>query len=199
MQLRLTDGTEVSLHHRMRLGAPDGSLHYAPFNLRLAERQGEKQFSFLAYRQDSTAEIMGGILHFLLTWGPTAEQRSELDGLIQARSDSSYRLGDNVPVQPLAEAPELEIGPADDSLAQLLRRGINGRSLPPLNAGQKMATSFSFSGEDARLLAEKITDPTAWETVWLRIRLAPDGAAFAPALPPVFVLTKNFAECLQSL
>lgn len=200
LEVTLLDGHKVSLYERHTLDGTAPGRMYAPFNLRVAEgRSGDKEFSFLAYRQDSSSAILGGILHFLLTWGPTDDQEGELKDLVRMRTDSSQYVAGNLPVERDTSAEGLEIGPADHPLAQLLLRGLNSVPLPPINAGGKMAASFSFSAEDARRMAELLPDREAWKEVYLRIHLKPFSGAYRPAPPTQFTLTKSFASCLESL
>lgn len=200
LEVTLLDGHKVSIYERHTFDGPDAGRMYAPFNLRVAEgRSGDKEFSFLAYRQDSTSAILGGILHFLLTWGPTADQAKELEDLVRMRTDSSQYVAGSLPVERDTSAEGLEIGPADHPLAQLLLRGLNSVPSPPINAGGKMAASFSFSAEDARMMADVLPDKEAWKEVYLRIHLKPFFGAYRPAPPTQFILTKSFASCLESL
>ncbi len=172
---------------------------YAPFNLRLSEREGEKEFAFLAYRPDSTEEIIGGLLHFLLTWGPTPDQRRELESLLWMRTDSSRYVAGSLLLENDPAAPDLDIGPPDHQLARLLVRSLNSVASPPVNPGGKMAASFSFSAEDARTLAEALGDAKAWKDVYVRIRLRTMGKGYLPLPPTEFTLTTMFSQCLESL
>ncbi|TXF90279.1 hypothetical protein FUA23_07100 [Neolewinella aurantiaca] len=200
LEVTLLDGNKVSLYERYTLDGPDKGRMYAPFNLRVAEaRSGDKEFSFLAYRQDSTSEILGGILHFLLTWGPTDSQERELKDLVRMRTDSSQYVAGSLPLERDTVAKGLEIGPPDHPLAQLLLRGLNSKPSPPVNAGGKMAASFSFSAADAKLLAELLPDKEAWQEVYLRIHLKTFAGAYRPVPPTRFSLTKSFSSCLESL
>jgi hypothetical protein len=200
LEVTLLDGHKVSLYQQHTLNGPDRRQVYAPFNLRVSEgRSGDKEFSFLAYRQDSTSAILGGILHFLLTWGPTNDQERELKDLVRMRTDSSQYVAGSLPLERDTSAKGLEIGPADHPLAQLLLRGLNSVPSPPVNAGGKMAASFSFSAEDAQLMADLMPDKEAWKEVYLRIHLKTFSGAYRPAPPTHFSLTKSFASCLESL
>ncbi len=200
LEVTLLDGHKVQLYERHTLDGPDAGRAYAPFNLRVAEsRSGDKEFSFLAYRQDSTSAILGGILHFLLTWGPTKDQQKELEDLVRMRTDSSQYIAGNISLKRDTSVKGLEIGPADHPLAQLLLRGLNSEPSPPITAGGKMAASFSFSAEDAQMMADVLPDKEAWKEVYLRIRLQPDFGAYHPTPPTHFTITKSFASCLESL
>jgi hypothetical protein len=80
VDLVLDDGTTVTL-----LGAAKGigdrsnnvDYYYLPTGLRLARTpDGRPQFLFLKYNTES-GEVQGGVLHFLMEWGLTAEQLDE--------------------------------------------------------------------------------------------------------------------------
>ena len=200
LNVTLLDGQEVSLFARDLPDSPETAWHYAPFGLRLAtNRSGHPEFSFLAYRQDSTSAILGGILHFLLTWGPTPDQAAELRDLLWMRTDTSQYVAGSLPLQRDTTVEGLEIGPPDHPLAQLLVRGLNAVPPPPLMPGGKMAASFSFTAEDARRLAEVLNTPEAWEDVFLRVHLRTHFGRFRPAPPERFTLTQSFNSCLESL
>lgn len=200
LRVTLLDGSEVQLYGPVRSLSSQNTrvLRYAPFNLRLSSQGGHREFSFLAYREDSTTAIMGGILHFLLTWGPTTDQVRELQDLVIMRTDSLYVLGGSLPLEHDTTQLTLEIGPPEHPLAQLLNRGLSSKSLPPLRPGAKMAASFSFSAEDARRLVELLPDIAAWREVLLYIRLKPSTGMLHPSHPQSFLLTTSFASCLES-
>lgn len=201
LKVTLLDGSKVHLYGPTRSvgGQYQKSLRYAPFNLRLSSRDGHQEFSFLAYREDSTSAIMGGILHFLLTWGPTKEQTRELQDLIVMRRDTLHTLGGSLPMEHDTTQLGLEIGPPDHPLAQLLNRGLSSKSLPPIRPGAKMAASFSFTAEDARELSDLLPDIDAWQEVMLCIKLKPSNSLLYPVPDGPFFLTTSFASCLESL
>lgn len=199
LRVTLVDGHEVGLYRQANLNGITGNYLHTPFNLRLAERDGEPEFTFLAYREDSTTAIIGGILHFLLTWGPTDAQGRELRSLLRMRTDTSNQLMGSLMLVPDTSEAELEIGPPDHPLAQLLMRSLNSVAMPPTSPGGKMAASFHFSAEDAQLVAETISSPEDWKEVYLRIHLKTFGRGYQPLPPASFTLTKSFAACLESL
>ncbi len=198
LRVRLLDGADVHLYQQRQLDGPPTAYAYEPFNLRLSEHNGQGECSFLSYRPDSTEAISGGILHFLLTWGPTPAQRRELESLLWMRTDSSYYLAGSLLLENDPAAPQLEIGPPDHKLALLLKRSLNSVAFPPVNPGGKMAASFSFSPEDAQTMTEVLHDPKAWKGVYLGIRLKTMGRNYAPLPPSTFTLTTNFPPCLDS-
>ena len=142
LSVRLLDGSEVHLYRQRLLDGPSNAHVYAPFNLRFSEQGGQQEVTFLAYRPDSIAAISGGILHFLLTWGPTPDQRRELEALLWMRTDSSQYVAGSLLLENDPAAPQLEIGPSDHPLALLLNRSLNSVAYPPVNPG----------GEDGGLL-----------------------------------------------
>ncbi|MEL7223245.1 MAG: hypothetical protein AAGJ93_18105, partial [Bacteroidota bacterium] len=84
----LSDGTQVVCLGRVNTvsngAAPNFSneYYYTPTNLRLSTKEdGTPEFIFLRYTSDKAVEYggdQGGLIHFLMEWGLTAEQEREL-------------------------------------------------------------------------------------------------------------------------
>lgn len=199
LRLELSDGSSVVLYERADGNGTNTAYAYAPFNPRFSEVNGENEFSFLAYRENDDAPIEGGIMHFLLTWGPTYAQSREIEQLIRERGDSTDYLAGSLPVERYVGAPGFEIGPPDHPLAQLLLRGFNQHPDPPFRAGAKMAASFQFTARDAVTLSELLPDTEAWREVYIRFRFKTSPGRYRPIPPEKFTITKSFASCLDSL
>ena len=198
IRLSLLDGEDVFLYERYPRDQGRTLMLYAPFNLRIAERDGDPQFTFLAYRRDDADEIQGGILHLLLTWGPTKDQERELSKQLQMRTDSTHLVAGALSMDPHPHYPGLEIGPEDHPLAQALRRSMNAHGIPPLSPGSKMAASFHLSAEDARAVADALDQPRKWGPVYLRVHLQTFGRNYYPQPPAYFTLTQRIAACIPS-
>ncbi len=84
VSVTLNDGTEVTLLGKAntRSNAPSGEYYYLPVGLRLSRRpDGVPEFLFMKYTTEAEASaggVQGGLLHFLMQWGLTARQETEL-------------------------------------------------------------------------------------------------------------------------
>ncbi|MGC9352741.1 MAG: hypothetical protein ACP5D9_02820 [Mariniphaga sp.] len=91
VSVTLDDGTEVTLYGKAntRSNTPSGDYFYLPTGLRLSKRlDGVPEFLFMKYTtEEETAAggVQGGLLHFLMEWGLTAQQETELLEKLKAK------------------------------------------------------------------------------------------------------------------
>ena len=85
ISLTLDDGTEVTLLGKANTGTNNsftGEYYYLPTSLRLSKRpDGVPEFLFMKYttEQDASAGgVQGALMHFLMQWGLTQAQETEL-------------------------------------------------------------------------------------------------------------------------
>lgn len=93
----LNDGTTVTLYGRAsneRVPGTDeyaftGEYYYLPANLRLATKEdGTPQFLLMKYTSDERTDaggVQGALTHFLMRWGLTPEQETELGEKLKAK------------------------------------------------------------------------------------------------------------------
>jgi hypothetical protein len=87
----LDDGTNVTLYGAARTLDTlfTGEYYYLPTGLRLSNRlDGTPEFLFLKYTSEERSDaggVQGALMHFLMTWGLTPKQESELQSKVAAR------------------------------------------------------------------------------------------------------------------
>lgn len=158
--ITLSDGTQVILFGEATSLSDRKSKKYRalPVNLRLAETpEGYPEFLFLKYiteEKEADGGIGGALLHMLMHWGLTPEQRTELETILKngeqgAKPGSKY-LG-AMDVKPDGEKSMKIISATlgDDKLA---RSVVQSFSAPVLEGG-RAAVASSLSPHGAQLLA----------------------------------------------
>src|SRR5258706_14812058 len=152
-----------------RPGTKTNVYYYLPMNLRLSKRvDSTPEFLFLKYTTEKRAEqggASGGLLHFLVEWGLTADQRAEVEKMLK-KDDPNATLAGAVPLEGDAHAARsFPITPgtlSDDKMTPKLI--TSGKA--PLVPGDKAAAAARLSPEGAQLLAatfektRSITDVT---------------------------------------
>ena len=150
-------------------GTKTNIYYYLPVNLRLSKRvDGTPEFLFLKYTTEKRAEqggMNGGLMHFLVEWGLTAEQRVELEKKLK-EDDPKATIAGAVPLEGDAEGGgsfQIISGTlSDDKMAPKLI--TSGKA--PLVPGGKAAAAARLGPEGAQLLAatfektRSITDVT---------------------------------------
>ncbi len=87
----LADGTNVILYGEAASLSPafTNKYYYLPTNLRLSKREdGTPEFLFLKYTTEERADqggVQGALMHFLMEWGLTVEQETELQQKLKAK------------------------------------------------------------------------------------------------------------------
>jgi len=87
----LSDGTQVTLYGKAKPLSDDflGEYYYLPTNLRLSKRvDGTPEFLFLKYTTEARADaggVQGALMHFLMEWGLTPQQETELQTKLTAK------------------------------------------------------------------------------------------------------------------
>jgi hypothetical protein len=168
--LTLSDGTDLVLYGA-DTPSRDGKMtyYYLPANLSISENaEGRPEFLFMQFISDeaeSAGGVSGALLHFLVEWGLTPAQETELKAKLQSEHDGV--LGGAATVfPPNAEGPSFYIVSAtvgDESLGGKLVTSGQSALVP----GGKAATAVRLDKYGAQLLAETfnedstITDVTA--------------------------------------
>ena len=156
LTVTLSDGTVVNLVGESRRGGrKTKNYYYLPSQLRLAQREdGTPEFLFLKFTTDETADAggtSGALLHFLMTWGLTAEQENEL----QTKLDQEHgkaKLKGAVPMDEGEEGASFRIVSATLSNDEMTRSLIHSGRAPTVPGG-KVATAASLDPNGAQLLA----------------------------------------------
>ncbi len=157
LTVTLGDNTPVTL-----LGvagsAPDLKTHqyyYLPVNLRLARRPDNvPEFLFLKFTTEARADaggVNGGLMHFLMEWGLTADQEAEVRDRLKKLDPNGELLG-AVPMEADGEGGTFQVisGTLNDSkMSSALV--TSGRA--PLVPGGRAAAAARLTAEGAQLLA----------------------------------------------
>ncbi|MCG8457908.1 MAG: hypothetical protein MI919_16650, partial [Holophagales bacterium] len=152
----LGDGTSVVLFGEAgRSGRKTRNYYYLPAQLRLAQRPDRTpEFLFLKFTTEDRADAggtSGALLHFLMTWGLTAEQESELESKLKERSRGA-RLRGAVPLEEGEEGGSFRIISATLSDDEMTRSLVtSGRA--PLVPGGKAAAAARLDENGAQLMA----------------------------------------------
>ena len=156
VRLRLRDGTPVTLIRGVEDEGASRAYRYLPANLTIARRRdGVPEFSFLAYREDSTGPIVGGIMHLLLRWGLTEDQEAELQRALRSQIDSLGTVVGAAPVRAREEDPSWEIT-SKGTIGAILNRSIASSGHVPTAPESKLAISFRFDAPDAVKMSEAL-------------------------------------------
>jgi len=153
-----------------RPGTKTNIYYYLPVNLRLSKRvDNTPEFLFLKYTTEKRAEqggMSGGLMHFLVEWGLTVEQRAEVEKMLK-KDDPKATLAGAVQLEGDTDGTgsfQIISGTlSDDKMTPKLI--TSGRA--PLVPGDKAAAAARLSPEGAQLLAatfeksRSITDVTA--------------------------------------
>lgn len=172
--------------------------YYLPVNMRVAEKNGMPEFSFITYRKDSLSEIEGGLLHFLLTWGLNSEQESLLDSLFKAQGDSLATLMGSIMVKP--ESFEIS---TEKPIAKILKNTLTNAAKVPSFAGGKMALSFRLDGEQAKAIFKAIKSPKTVNDISLKFLFKYDAMGgekpweIALKLSDLFSYVGNYPQCVR--
>lgn len=145
-----------------------------PANLRLARRaDGVPEFLFLKFTTEARADaggINGGLMHFLMEWGLTPAQETELKEKL-AKTDPKAVLMGVVPMEAAGEGGSFQILSATMSDSKLTTAMINsGRA--PLVPGGKAAAAARLSPEGAQLLAATLEKQRSISDVSLDLNFA---------------------------
>lgn len=158
IDLALKDGTHVTLFGQsggMR-GPKTANYYYLPTNLHLSKRpDGTPEFLFLKFTTEKRADqggVSGGLMHFLMEWGLTPEQESEIAGLLKEKNPKAALLG----------AVPLETATGDGGSFQIISGTLSDDKMAtkvvssgkaPLVPGGKCAAATRLTPEGAQLLA----------------------------------------------
>ncbi len=129
--------------------------YYLPVNLRLATRPDSvPEFLFLKFTTEARAEnggVNGGLMHFLMEWGLTTEQETDLRERAKKLDPNAEVVG-AVPMEAEGPAGSFQIVSATLSDNKLTTAIVNSGPAP-LVPGGRAAAAARLSAEGAQLLA----------------------------------------------
>lgn len=151
----LKDGTTVVVMHALGSTPSKPQYYYLPANLRIAPGpDGTPQFLFLKFtteNRDTAGGLSGGLLHFLMEFGLTAEQQAELTAKLKQTEPSAELLG-AAPVVPDGDTGTFQITSATLSDNTLTKSLVTSGKVPLL-PGQRVAAAARLTAPGAQLLA----------------------------------------------
>jgi hypothetical protein len=157
LTLTLSDNTPITL---IGVAGSTGTektkqYYYLPANLRLAARpDSTPEFLFLKFTTEARAEnggVSGGLMHFLMQWGLTLDQESDLKEKLK-KVDPNATLMGAVPMEADGDAGSFQIVSATLSDNKMTTALVNSGKAP-LVPGGKAAAAARLSAEGAQLLA----------------------------------------------
>jgi hypothetical protein len=151
----LKSGSRVTLY-AMRDCA--SCYYYLPTNFAIARKSdGTPEISLITWKNDENSKVIGGILHFLVSWGIGQEDEACISSRLRSKVDSSAVVMGPALVHATLDSPKFS---KDDDLANLLISHLTAVPTVPTTPGAKMAFSFRF-GEDAiERLMKYVDTPT---------------------------------------
>jgi len=213
----LDDGTEVTLIGKAntRSNTPSGEYYYLPVGLRLSQRpDGVPEFLFMKYTTEEDAAaggVQGGLLHFLMEWGLTARQESELlsklksklqeqkarspFGLPFRKIQTNIKIMGPVDVEPLTEE-SFQISSASLSDPESSTVIQSGRA--PSMEGGKAVVASKMDKETAQMMATSFEETSSIAD--LSVTLGYQYRVLLPAIEGSVVIDWNrVSELVDSL
>lgn len=140
------------------------TFYYLPANPRLVEKDGKPQFSFIKYVQNvasggdggTTEGKGGGLVHFLVAYGATEDERMEAEQALQETVPEA-RLAGPVIYRSGTYALVTSFTEKNGDLA----REVVGLGKAPIMEGHKAAVSMHLTKKGASLLWESFKNPTS--------------------------------------
>ncbi len=157
LTITLADNTPVTLIGvaGATAEAKSNQYYYLPVNLRLASRPDSiPEFLFLKFTTEAKADaggVNGGLMHFLMEWGLTLRQETELKEKL-AKLDPKAAMMGAVPMEAEGDAGSFQIVSGTLSDNKLTTALINSGKAP-LVPGGKAAAAARLSSDGAQLLA----------------------------------------------
>jgi hypothetical protein len=137
--------------------AKDNEYYYLPANLRLSKRldTGVPEFLFLKYvteEREDQGGISGALVHFLMEWGLTEDQRKECETALQDRIKGAKVVGPVMLQQGDGETFNIISATVAKDNKDMTRSLVTSGQAPLL-PGQKIAAAANLSKYGSQLLA----------------------------------------------
>ncbi len=172
LDIVLNDGTAVTLYGKAktRSNAFTGEYYYLPVNLHLSSRpDGVPEFLFTKYTTEETSDVggvQGGLMHFLMEWGLSPAQLSELEARVKqkilALAEAGNRKYSNIKEPTIMGA--VEVAPEGEKSFRIISATLNDDSSAkvvasgkaPVLPGGKAAVAGKLEKYSAQLLASTL-------------------------------------------
>lgn len=166
IKIKLADNLEVELVSILNAENNRAEYYYLPNNIRVSiNQQSQPELLFMAWDRES--DRMQIIMHWMLTWGLTGDQESEVQRILQKQVDSNAVLMGSVQVQPMVQ--DVKITGSNESMIQLLVKNLTSGGSIPTSPGGKSAAAFKFSGPDASTILESQKNTAKWKQVFVEM------------------------------
>ncbi len=165
-----------------------------PTNLRVSYKEtSTPEFLFMAWKNEGSTQIDGGILHWLLTWGLIKNEEKFVRDFLIAKVDSNAVLKG---VLTFTAPSKYQFLGKNTELIALLQRSLSSGGIIPSEPSGKSASSFRFSAEDARTIEKLIHTPEKADGVWIEMPLFfPDGQEMCRLRLPLKSIFQAGAKC----
>lgn len=176
LTITLADNTPVTLIGvaGATAEARSNQYYYLPVNLRLASRPDSiPEFLFLKFTTEAKADaggVSGGLMHFLMQWGLTLSQETELKEKL-AKIDPKATMMGAVPMEAEGDAGTFQIVSGTLSDNKLTTALVNSGKAPMVPGG-KAAAAARLTPEGAQLLAATFEKSRSVTDVSIGLNLA---------------------------
>ena len=157
VDIKLNDGNSVILYGQSSsvIGQKTNKFYYLPTGLKIGSRpDGTPEFLFMKFTTEERSDqggVSGGIIHFLMEWGLTPEQRTELEEKLAAKIKGAKVMG-SVPMKIDENTESFKILSATLSDNEKTSKVITSGKAPLIENG-KVAAASQMDKHGAQLLA----------------------------------------------
>ncbi|MCW5516884.1 hypothetical protein [Muriicola sp. Z0-33] len=157
VDIKLDDGTSVILYGQSSrvIGQKTNKYYMLPTGLKIGSRpDGTPEFLFMKFTTEERADqggIGGGLIHFLMEWGLTPEQRNELSAKLGSKIKGAKLMG-SVPMQIDEKVESFKILSATLSNDERTSKVVTSGKAPLIESG-KVAAAAQLDKYGAQLLA----------------------------------------------
>ena len=136
--------------------------YYLPLTYSISSKRGGKvpEISLVTWKDDKAQVIEGGILHFLVEWGLSANDEKAMLAQLREQRDSLAVLMGPATID-IQSRPFIS---GDDNLATTLREALTNIPSGPTTPGSKAAYSFKFSEKQVAAFLHYKKYPTKTKT-----------------------------------
>jgi hypothetical protein len=132
--------------------------YYLPTNLGITRNSdGTPEVSLVTWKNDENSKVVGGILHFLVSWGIGQEDERYISSRLRSKVDTSAVVMGPVSVQATLDYPKFR---DDCDLTELLLAHVTAVPPAPTTPGAKMAFSFRFDEDAIARLMKYVDTPS---------------------------------------
>lgn len=176
LTITLADNTPVTLIGvaGATAEARSNQYYYLPVNLRLASRPDSvPEFLFLKFTTEAKADaggVNGGLMHFLMEWGLTLSQETELKERL-AKVDPKATMMGAVPMEADGDAGTFQIVSGTLSDNKMTTALVNSGKAPMVPGG-KVAAAARLTSDGAQLLAATFEKSRSVTDVSIGLNLA---------------------------